>query len=58
MKNTKNLRGGEIYAAPTIEMIEISIEKGFASSTIEPTSADFLSNYTLTWGADANDELE
>ena len=34
MKQTKNLWGGE-YTAPTLEVLDIAVEQGFASSTIE-----------------------
>lgn len=37
MKNTTNLRlrgGGTSYSAPSVEILSISIEKGFANSTV------------------------
>ena len=33
MKQTKNLWGGE-YTAPTLEVLDIAVEQGFASSGI------------------------
>ena len=35
MKNTTNLRlRGTSYSAPSVEILSISIEKGFANSTV------------------------
>ncbi len=52
MKTNQIIRGGEFdYSAPTVEVLDITVEQGFAQSVVTASWDDSL-DYTLQWGED------